>query len=305
MIDALRIGIIGAGAVGGWFGGRLAKAGKDVRFLARGKTLETLRTTGLRLIDENGVEEILQVKAADNWDELGDVDVILVCTKALPGQDTFPAVPAGVPIVTTHNSVEVPHLAAEQFGEDNVLPGIIRGFFIHTGPAVVEFRPGPQSLNIGTFDGRPSELVDKLISDLHDAGLGGEHLPNIWVDIWTKAMFVSTFGALGALARQPIGYLRTELRDSFEALIREAEQVARGHGVPLADDIVEATLAFGDQQGPDNTTSMQRDIYDGVANELDAQVGAIRRMGDRVDVDTPLLDLVHGALDGRITAGEC
>ena len=202
-------------------------------------------------------------------------------------------------MVTTHNSVEIPYLAAGRFGEDKVFPGVIRGFFIHTGPAEVTFRPGPMSLNIGTFDGSTNDLVGEVIEALHTAGLGGEQLPDIWVDIWAKAMFVANLGALGALADSPIGYLRSEMRDSLMRMFEETEAVGRACGVALPEDIVSRTLAFTDAQGYDNTSSMQRDYTEGLANELDAQIGAIRRMGQKVSVETPTLDLVYGALVGR------
>lgn len=107
---------------------------------------------GLTPIDEHGERSIIPVKAADNWGELTadgvDVDVVIAETKALPGNDPIPQVPAGAAVVTTHNSVEIPYLAAGRFGEDKLFPGVIRGFFIHTGPAEVTFRPGPMSLNV-------------------------------------------------------------------------------------------------------------------------------------------------------------
>lgn len=299
----MRIGVLGVGAVGGWFGGRLAQAGYDVVFLARGETLTRLREVGLTLIDEHGEQSIIPVKAADNWDELTadgiDVDVVIAATKALPSNDPFPQVPAGAAVVTTHNSVEIPYLAAGRFGEDKVFPGVIRGFFIHTGPAEVTFRPGPMSLNIGTFDGSTNDLVGGVIEALHTAGLGGEQLPDIWVDIWAKAMFVANLGALGALADSPIGYLRSEMRDSLTRMFKETEAVGRACGVVLPEDIVSRTLAFTDAQGYDNTSSMQRDYTAGLTNELDAQIGAIRRMGQKVSVETPTLDLVYDALVGR------
>ena len=224
---------------------------------------------------------------------------MIAATKSLPGNDPFPQVPAGAAVVTTHNSVEIPYLAAGRFGEDKVFPGVIRGFFIHTGPAEVTFRPGPMSLNIGTFDDSTNDLVGAVIEALHMAGLGGEQLPDIWVDIWAKAMFVANLGALGALADSPIGYLRSEMRDSLTRMFEETEAVGRACGVALPEDIVSRTLAFTDDQGYDNTSSMQRDYTAGLTNELDAQIGAIRRMGQKAKVETPTLDLVYGALVGR------
>ena len=308
----MKIGFLGAGAVGGYFGGLMAQAGQDVGFVARGETLEVLRSTGLTLIDPDDNTTTVPVTSAESFSELrealGGLDVVIVATKALPGNETFPDV-EGVPVVTTHNSVEVPYLAAERFGENNVLPGVIRGYLTHLGPAKIKLHPGPLSLNVGTFAGssasagdRAAAVVRELTEHLHAADIGGKCLDDIFVDVWSKALFVTTTGELGALANQPLGYLRTELRGSLKQLMREVEAVARANNVALPENIVEKTLGFVDQQIPEATSSMQRDITAGKPNELDAQVGAIRRMGQRVGVDTPLHDLVYGALQGRLAA---
>ena len=308
----MKIGFLGAGAVGGYFGGLMAQAGQDVGFVARGETLQVLRSTGLTLIDPDDNTTTVPVTSAESFSELrealGGLDVVIVATKALPGNETFPDV-EGVPVVTTHNSVEVPYLAAERFGENNVLPGVIRGYLTHLGPAKIKLHPGPLSLNVGTFAGdsasagdRAAAVARELTEHLHAADIGGKCLDDIFVDVWSKALFVTTTGELGALANQPLGYLRTELRGSLEQLMREVEAVARGNNVALPENIVEKTLGFVDQQIPEATSSMQRDITAGKPNELDAQVGAIIRMGQRAGVDTPLHDLVYGALQGRLAA---
>lgn len=297
----MKIGIVGAGAVGGQFGGMLARAGSEICFLARGRTLEKLREVGLTLIDAAGNRSTVQVPAANSFAELGGVDVVIVATKALPGQETFPGVPPGTPIVTTQNSVEVPYLAARRFGAENVLPGVVRGFMIHHGPAEVEFRGGPLSLNLGTFhrDSHHVETAAELAAEFNRAGIDAQYLPDVWVDVWAKAMFVTTFGALGAAAGKPLGYLRTELRSSLENLMSEVAEVARGHQVSLPDRAVAQTMAFADDMAAASTSSMQRDYAAGEASELDAQVGAIRRMGAAAGVDTPLHDLIHGVLAAR------
>lgn len=306
----MKIGFLGAGAVGGYFGGLMAKAGQDVGFVARGETLKTLRETGLTLIDPQDEVTVVQAPAAENFAELkeklGGLDLVIVATKALPDNETFPDV-QGVPVVTTHNSVEIPYIAAERFGEEQVIPGVIRGYLTHIGPAKIKLYPGPLSLNVGPFggagdSGSSAEIARKLIEQLHAAGIGGDYLEDVFVDVWSKAMFVTTSGELGALANQPLGYLRDELRGSLTALIEEVETVARANAVDLSEDVVAKTLAFVDQQIPTATSSMQRDITAGLPNELDAQVGAIRRMGDRAGVPTPLHDLVHGAIEGRLAA---
>ncbi|QFQ02093.1 2-dehydropantoate 2-reductase [Corynebacterium urogenitale] len=308
----MKIGFLGAGAVGGYFGGLMAKAGQDVGFVARGETLARLQDTGLKLTDsEDHVHDIPVVSAADFGElkrKLGGLDVVVVATKALPGNETFPAV-QGVPVVTTHNSVEIPYIAAERFGAENVIPGVIRGYLTHTGPAAVKLYPGPLSLNVGAFPRSDASSHDhaasigrELVEHLHAAGIGGSYYEDIFRDVWSKAMFVTTTGELGALAHQPLGYLRTELRPTLQRLMEEVETVGRAHGVNLPKDIVAKTLAFADEQIPSATSSMQRDITAGLPNEMDAQVGAIRRMGQRAGVETPLHDLVHGALVGRLAS---
>ena len=313
----MKIGFLGAGAVGGYFGGLMAKAGQDVGFVARGETLQTLRSTGLTLIDPEDNTSTIPVTSAENFSELreklGGLDVVIMATKALPGNETFPDV-EGVPVVTTHNSVEIPYLAAESFGQDNLIPGVIRGYLTHVGPAKIKLNPGPLSLNVGTFAGgdasaeggtqaeHAEKIARELNEHLHAADIGGKYLDDIFVDVWSKALFVTTTGELGALANQPLGYLRTELRGSLEKLMREVEAVARGNNVALPENIVDKTLGFVDEQIPEATSSMQRDITAGKPNELDAQVGAIRRMGERAGVETPLHDLVYGALQARLAA---
>lgn len=300
----MRIGIIGAGAVGGYFGGKLALAGKDVRLVARGETLRTIRAAGVKLIEPGGETTMVEVPAAESFRELGGVDVVILATKALPGQDTFPAIPAGVPVVTTQNSVEVPYLAAELLGEDLVWPGVVRGFMVHRGPGAVEFRGGPLSLNFGTFDTSPSELAEQLAADLTAAGLKGTVQEDIWGDVWNKAIFTAPMGALGAASTQPLGYLRTVLRPQLQQLFAEAEQVARAMGVNLPMDQVAQTLAFADSLPEGATSSMQRDFLAGRDSELDAQVGAIRRLGQQMKVLTPLHDMLQAILEARVALGE-
>lgn len=294
----MRIGIIGAGAVGGLFAARLAESGADVAVVARGETLERIKREGLALI-HGGEELTVQVPAAESFDELGGVDVAVLATKVLPGQEKFPGVPEGVPVALTQNSVEVPHLAADAFGAGHVWPGVVRGFMIHRGPGVVELADGPLNYHVGTFDGEPDERVDELARLLTDAGIPAKVYPDIWVDVWTKAMFVTPFGALGAAAERPLGYVRSELRDQYTALLEEAARVAWASGVDLPDDAVARQLGFADSLDAEATTSMQRDYLAGRVNELDSQAGAVRRLGERYKEPTPLFDQLQGVLEAR------
>ncbi len=295
----MKIAIIGAGAVGGYFGARLHESGADVTLVARGATLEMLRERGMRVTDGRGERHVV-VSAVGSLAELNSIDVVLVATKALAGATAtaklLDALSSNTFVATTHNAVDAPQEAAGVVGERRVWPGVVRGFFVHTGPAAVEYHGGPLSFTFGTWDGSTSSTALDLAHALNDAGIDSTVHPNIWVDVWEKAMFVSTFGGLGAFVDQPLGVLRTELRSSLEALMQEVDAVSRASGVDLPADAVGRTMTFADEMPAASTSSMQRDIAAGGDSELDAQVGAIVRAGKRLGVDTPLHDLIYASL---------
>ena len=138
----MKIAVIGAGAVGGWFGGNLVRAGHDVVFVARGETLQVLRSEGLRL---NGREPIA-VRAVGTLREAGTPDVALLAVKATAGTDMaslLEGLSCTSMVAVTQNAIEVPAQVAEVVGAARTLPGVVRGYFHHTGPGKVEFHGGP------------------------------------------------------------------------------------------------------------------------------------------------------------------
>lgn len=285
----MRIAVLGVGAVGGWFGGSLVKAGHEVVFIARGETLRVLREEGLRLNDEPPIP----VEVVEKLVDAGDIDILLLAVKVTAGNDLpelFDGLPGHTLVAVTQNSVEVPDLVAEVVGRERVRPGVVRGYFHHTGPGRVEFHGGRISYDVGDGD------VDTFVAALAEAGVDATARGDIDVDVWEKAMYVTTTGALGALAQAPLGELRTRLRPSLEALMWEVDATARAHGVPLPDDAVARTLAFADRMPADATSSMHRDLVAGRPNELDAQVGAVCRMAARHGVDVRLHDLLYAVL---------
>lgn len=275
----MKIAVIGVGAIGGWFGGRLQQAGHDVTFVARGETLEHLRSTGLRLNDEPALE----VRATE---AVPECDVALYCVK-VTGQLPAFDIPGDSPVALTQNSVEVPRLMAEHIGQDRTWPGVVRGFFHRVGPAHVEFHGGPISYE---FAGS-----EEFAAALREAGIEATVNPDARAAVWEKAMFVTSLGALGSLADAPLGVLRTTHRQSLRAFMSEIDACARAEGLEIPG-LVEKTMDFADRMPADATSSMQRDLAAGVASELDTQIGAIVRSGRRTGVDTPLHSLALSLL---------
>lgn len=300
--DLMRIAIIGAGAVGGYFGARLHESGADITLVARGETLRALRERGVHVTDGQGTRDVA-VPAVGSLHELDSVDVVLVATKALAGGTSARELLDGLPrhaiVAVSQNAIEAPQIAADVVGRKHVWPGVVRGFFVHTGPASVEYRGGPLSYTFGTWDQSHSDLAQQCAAVFNTAGIESLVHPNIWVDVWEKAMFVTTFGGLGAFVGEPLGTLRTRYRSTLEALMREVDAVARATGINMPTDAVERTMVFADRMPAPSTSSMQRDIASDDDNELDAQVGAIVRAGTTHGVDVRLHDLIYAGLRNR------
>lgn len=291
---ALKVAVIGAGGVGGYFGGRLAQAGHDVGFVARGAHLQTLRRTGLTVASPAGDFTVTPARASDDTHDIGAVDVVLLCVKTwqLPPAVAAlkPLIGTGTAVVTLQNGVEAPEQVAREVGRDTVLPGTAKIIAHLEGPGRVRHVGGPGALAFTEWDNRATPRVERLRAALAGAGVEATVPDDIWAELWAKFLFVVPFGGLGTVADAPFGVLRTRpgTRRLLTEGMTEIEQVARALGVRLPDDIVARTLAFVDQQPAAGTSSLHRDIRAGRPSELDAWNGSVVRLGERAGTPTPV-----------------
>jgi 2-dehydropantoate 2-reductase len=299
----MRIAVFGAGAVGGYFGGRLAQAGEEVALIARGKHLQALQARGLRVDSIAGDFAIRPVEATDDPARVGAVDAVLVGVKAwqvteaalamrpLIGPETF--------VLPLQNGVEAPHQLAAALGAEHVLGGLCKiisslvgpGHIRHTGMA-------PPYVALGELDNRPSERAERLRRVFERAGFTAEIPPDIHVAMWEKFLFIASFSGVGAVTRAPAGVLRSrpETRHMLEQAMGEALAVAQARGIALTEEAISRTMALIDGLPPGGTASMQRDIVAGRPSELEAQNGAVVRLGREVGVATPLHAFIYHSL---------
>lgn len=301
----MRWAILGAGGVGSYSGGRLAAAGQDVTLVARGEHLAALRRDGLRMEDPDGRVEIFPIRATGDTVEVGQVDVVLLGVKTWQLAGALPAlrplISAGTVVVTAQNGVEAPEEVAATVGRDAVVPGMVKIFANLDGPGRVRHVGGPASLTFGEWDGGSSQRVATIRAELADAGITAIATDDVWMQLWSKFLFVVPFGGLGTLLDLPIGELRAgpRTRRLLADCMQEIQGVAAAEGVRLPSDVVPATLAFIDQQPADGISSLHRDNQAGRPSELEAWTGAVVRRGARTGVATPLHDLVYEALGQR------
>lgn len=300
----MRFAVIGAGGIGGHFGGSLAAAGHDVTLVARGEHLAAIRRDGLRLEAPDGRVTTVPTQATDDPAGVGPVDVALLAVKTwqLPAAIAAlpPLVGPGTAVLTTQNGVEAPDQVAAALGRDAVLPGTAKIFAMITGPGQVRHAGGPALLTFAEWDNRPSDRVERLREAVEGSGNRAAVADDIWAELWEKLLFVVPFGELGAVLDAPIGELRAPARRPLLVdLMREVDAVARARGVALAEGLVDTLLGFIDKLPPEGTTSLQRDLLAGRPSELDAWTGGVVRTAQEAGVPVPLHRLVLEVLRTR------
>ncbi|TVQ34514.1 MAG: 2-dehydropantoate 2-reductase [Geminicoccaceae bacterium] len=286
----MRIAFVGAGGVGGWFGARLAHAGADVAFVARGAHAEAMRSRGLELRGEGG--PLLQpVRLAEAGD--APYDVVLLATKMY---DLDAAIEAAKPfvgpstrVVPLQNGVEAHAITKATFGDRTA--GGVAGISAHIEEPGVIVRAGPFAwLKFGEWDGRPQPLFDALMAACAKAKFEAEHSPRIELAVWNKFVMLAPFATICGYARQPIGPIRDDaaLWARLEALVREACAVGLAHGIPLDADRTDQVLEGQRRQEPSIKASMLKDLEAGRRIELDWLGGAVERLGAEAGVPTPI-----------------
>jgi 2-dehydropantoate 2-reductase len=299
----MRIVVLGVGGVGGYFGGRLAQAGNDVTFFARGATLEALRTRGLRVDSIKGDFELPAVNATDDPTSIKDAEAILVAVKAWQIREAAESIRRAVGpdtmIVPLENGMEAPDDLAAVLGRENVLGGLCGLVSFVVAPGHIRHIGVAEPLIVfGELDNRRSERADRLCETMRAAGIAADVAADIQRAMWTKFLFIAPMSGVGAITRVPVGVWRAmpETRAMSAAAIRELIDVAKERGVSLFDDAANATMQRIDALTPESTSSLQRDVIDGKPSELEAQLGAAVRMGRAARVATPLFEFMYQSL---------
>ena len=299
----MRIAIFGTGGAGGYFGGRLAQAGEEVVFIARGEHMRALQTHGLRVDSVKGDFIVQSVQASDDPSQVGIVDMILVGVKAwqvpeaawamrpLVGLETF--------VVPLQNGVDAPTELAAVLSAEHVLAGLCRIISFVAGPGHIRHVGGEPYIAFGELDNHPSERAEKLRQAFVRAqGVMVEIPADILAAMWQKFLLIASWSGVGAVTRAPIGVLRTlpETRRMLEQAMQEILSVALARNIALSQEAISHSMAFIDGLPPAGTASMQRDIMEGRPSELASQNGAVVRLGQEVGVATPLHAFIYHSL---------
>lgn len=298
----MKVAVVGVGAVGGYFGGRLAEAGEDVTFIARGKTLAALRERGLVVESINGDFTIHPARATNAPSEVGEVDVVLFGVKAWQVSEAAhsarPLFGSDTCALPLQNGVEAPELLARVVGRERVLGGLCKIFAQLAEPGRVLHLGVEPSIDFGELDDRGSPRVAALLAAFERAGVRARSPQSIQAAMWEKFLMIVATSAVSAATRTTLGTVR-ELPVTRQLLadsMREIWRLARERGVPVRDDAVDRTLDFVDGLPHEATPSMQRDILAGRPSELEAQVGAVVRLAAQSAVEVPVNAVLYATL---------
>ena len=298
----MRIAIYGAGGLGGYYGARLARAGNDVAFIARGTHLEAIRERGLQVYSPLGDAYLPEPSATDDPAEVGPVDLVVVAVKTWQIPEVAaamrPLLGERTVVLPFLNGVEASDELAAAIGSHRVLGGLSKVFSMLESPGVVRHFNPSAFVAFGELDGSDSERTRAIGEVFSAAGIDAALSPAIRVDLWKKLLLVSSWAGLGALARSPMGEMRAEpgVRTLIARSMDEGLAVARatGHDIDLA--YKDEMWAFYHAMPAGATASMQRDIMEGKPSELGAWNGAVCRFGARAGVETPVHSFTYHTL---------
>ncbi len=298
----MKIAVIGAGGVGGYFGARLALSGEDVTFVARGAHLDALRTDGLRVLSSLGDMHLMPTRATSDAGTIGPVDLVMVAVKLWSTADAIeaarPLMHGDSTIVSFQNGVHAEGDLIAAFGRDRVIGGVAYIAALIEAPGVVRHNGNMAMLQFGELDDSASARVDSLLAACKRAGVDARIPPDINQALWEKFVFLASMSSMTALTRMPIGPIRDDpdTRALFRQLAAEVVAVGRAQGIALDNGTIDAMMTRADSLPAGMVASMLSDLQRGNRLELPWLSGNIVKLGAHHGVATPAHAFVCAAL---------
>lgn len=297
----MRIAVIGAGGVGGYFGGLLAAAGHDVTFVARGEHGRTLRESGLHVRSLHG-DFSLPVHCVETPSQAGSADLVLFCVKSYDTRGAAaalaPSLLPGSLVVSLQNGIENAEALAEAVGAERVLTGLVWVESAIVAPGVISQTSKVRRIALGPHDGTSMAGAEMVRDLLASAGADAEVHRDILPVLWDKLLFISSVSGVTCITRSAIGPI-LDTPAAFDLLVsamEEARRTANLNGVLLGPENVRAALDLCVNLGPSFKSSMLRDLERGRRLEVEALSGAVVRAAERVATDAPIHRFIRGAL---------
>src|SRR5262249_30825246 len=307
----MRVAVMAAGAVGGYFGGRMAAAGHDVAFIARGAHRDAISQNGLKIESALGDLHLNDVNVTDDPKQVGPVDVVLFAVKLwdseTAGEQTRPLVGSNTRVITLQNGVDSVERLVPILGEEPMVGGTTSVVATIARPGVIRHTGTNARICCGRLDRHPDDVLTSYVEQIKAANIDITLSDHILLDIWKKFVLLSATSSITASTRQPLGVIRDDedMRAFFYKLMQETIAVGRAAGVEFSPDfqaeLDRSVAAFH----PMMKASMANDLDAGNRLELDWLAGRIVALGRKYGVPTPAQEAVYAILKpyrmGRLT----
>jgi 2-dehydropantoate 2-reductase len=303
----MRIAVMGTGGVGGYFGGKLAQAGHDVAFVARGAHLDAMRRQGLRIRSAGGDIALRDVVATDDPSSIPAVDAVMFCVKLWDVEKAATQVAPllgerGV-VIPFQNGIDSPEILKRVIGENRVLGGVAYIAAMIAEPGTIAQTGSMAKLRVGAFDagGDASPLRRRaatFVDACRAAGIDAELATDIRVALWEKFVFLAALSGVTALARRPVGDVRgdPDLRAAFAASMRETVALARAKNVALSDEFLPAQMRALDRLPAEMRSSMQNDLMAGRRLEAPWLCGRVAALSAEAGLAAPVNATLYAGL---------
>ncbi len=298
----MKVAVLGAGAVGGYYGALLARSGQEVTFIARGAHLEAIRDRGLRVESIHGDFEVYPAHASDDPAQVGPVDLVLVTVKSYNLEDAAeasrPLIGPNTTALPLLNGLDAADRLAAAWGGEHVLAGLTHISASVPAPGIIRQVSAVRRITFGERDGAITPRAERIRTALAASGAEAVLTPAIDAALWEKFLFIASISGVCCLARQPMGTVLAtpETRQLYIKALREVEAVARARGVTLPPDVVERTLKITEGFAPQTKPSLLAALEAGQSLELEAMSGTVVRYGREAGVPTPVHTAIYAAL---------
>ena len=292
-----------AGAVGGYFGGRMQAAGHDVFFIARGANLTAIKSNGLRIESVHGDVHLPKVNVTDDPRNVGPVDIVLFAVKLwdteAAAEATRPLVGPATRVITLQNGVDSVERVAPILGAEQTVGGAAYIATVIEKPGVIRHTSSFARMRFGRADKRPDATLQAFADAGKAAKLDVDVSADISVELWEKFIFLTAMSGATSALRSPIGPIRAdpELRAFFRQLMQEAFTIGRAKGIALDPGYVDGRMDFlMNKVEAGMVASMAHDLERGNRIELDWLGGKVRALGRELNIPTPASDTVYTVL---------
>jgi len=298
----MHIVIYGTGGVGGYFGARLAQAGNDVTFIARGKHLEAIKQRGLQLKSSKGDYLVYPANATATIAEVSDIDLILVCVKTWQVAEVAtlinPVLSENTAIISLLNGLENEKVLCSIIDKKHILGGLCKVVSKIEDFGVVNHLSYEPTIIFGELTHTNTQRAIQIEKIFLEAGIKTKLTNEIQKEIWTKFLYISTISALGALTRASVGEMiaSPQIKNMMVATANEIITIANAKGIDLPKNSIEKQFQIIESQPYDTTSSLHRDIIESKPSELEAQNGTIVKFGLALGIPTPVNTFIYYCL---------